>query len=89
MTDNNYTYPCPRCQVGHCQRTTTPYLKVHGDMLVTVPDMPLWTCDICGYYEYERDVVARLETLMTSPAHHPRQTKTKVQTNRTSRRVKP
>ncbi len=87
MIDSNYTYPCPRCQVGHCQRSTTPYLRVHGDALVSVPDMPIWTCDICGHFEYERDALARLETLMTAP--NPRRTKTKVQTNRVSRRMKP
>jgi hypothetical protein len=87
MTDSNYAYPCPHCQVGHCQRSTTPYLGVHGNTLVSVPDMPIWMCDICGHFEYEREALLRLETLMTTPT--PRRTKNKVQTNRTSRRVKP
>lgn len=91
MTDSTYTYPCPRCQVGHCQRSTAPYLRVHGNRLVNVPDMPIWTCDICGFFEYEREALARLESLMTRPNAAPRvrRTKTKVQTNRTSRRIKP
>jgi|FLYN01.1.fsa_nt_gi hypothetical protein len=88
MTDAIYTYPCPRCQVGHCQRSMKPYLRVYGDLLVNVPDMPIWTCDICGFYEYERDALARLENLMSSKAA-PRTRHNKNQTNRTSRRVKP
>jgi len=89
MTDIHQTYPCPRCQMGHCQRSVMPYLSVHGSMLVNVPDMPVWTCDICGFYEYERDALARLDSLMNSGKGTSRRSRTKTQTNRISRRVKP
>jgi hypothetical protein len=89
MTDSNQTYPCPRCQVGHCQRSVMPYLSLHGDMLVNVPDMPIWTCDICGFYEYERDALARLDSLMNSGKGTSRGPRNKTPNNRISRRVKP
>jgi hypothetical protein len=66
-----------------------PYLKVHGDMLVTVPDMPVWSCDICGFYEYEREALARLDNLMSRPSAAPRARGAKTPPNRPSRRVKP
>jgi hypothetical protein len=89
MTDTDYTYPCPHCQVGHCQRSIMPFLKVHGDLLVNVPDMPVWSCDICGFYEYEREALARLDNLMSSGNAAPRARGTKSPANRANRRVKP
>jgi hypothetical protein len=88
MTDDNYTYPCPRCQVGHCQRSVMPYLKMYGDTLVNVPEMPVWSCDICGFYEFEREVLTRVDHLI-SGGSAPRVRGTKSPANRTPRRVKP
>ena len=85
-----FDYPCPRCQVGSCQRSLAPYLSVHDDMLISVPDMPIWTCDICGYHEFEREAVSRLETLMKQGASEVRRKSAKVKSpeSRTTRRVK-
>ena len=93
MSDNQCSYPCPRCQVGQCQCSLAPYLTVHDGMLVSVPDTPVWTCDICGYYEFEREAVSRLEKLMQQESPRPvRRRKPKVQPTpegRGSGRVKP
>jgi YgiT-type zinc finger domain-containing protein len=66
-----------------------PYLKVQGEMLVHVPDMPVWVCDICGFYEYEREALTRLDNLMSGGKAAPRARGPKSPSNRTSRRVKP
>lgn len=35
-----------------------------GRTLVSAPDMPAWTCDVCNYQEFDRDAVVRLEMLL-------------------------
>jgi YgiT-type zinc finger domain-containing protein len=60
-------YPCPTCQIGYYQSDKTTYLCLHRGMLVSVPDMPVWMCDICGHEEFDRDAVAQLEALLGPP----------------------
>jgi hypothetical protein len=36
-------------------------------MLVSVPDMPVWICDICQYQEFDPEIIMRIETLLGSP----------------------
>jgi len=57
-------YPCPNCQIGHCHTGRATYVHVYGDMLVSVPHMLAWVCDICGYQEFDRATLLRLETMM-------------------------
>jgi hypothetical protein len=59
-------YYCPNCQIGLCQPGKTTYLRLHEGLLVSVPDMPMWTCDICQYQEFDPDMITRLETLLGS-----------------------
>lgn len=62
MSDESF--PCPYCQVGYCQPGKGTYLRIVGNMLVSVPDMPAWTCDVCNYQEFDRESVLRLEMLL-------------------------
>ena len=57
-------YSCPNCQIGLCQPGNMTYVCLHEGLLVSVPDMPVWTCDICQYQEFDPDIIARLETLL-------------------------
>ena len=57
-------FPCPNCQIGICKPTRTTYLKIYNGMLVSVPNTPVWRCDICQYQEFEHQTVARLETML-------------------------
>lgn len=57
-------FPCPNCQIGICQPTRTTYLTIYNNLLVSVPNTPVWQCDICHYQEFEHETIARLETLL-------------------------
>lgn len=57
-------YPCPNCQIGSCQPGLSTYTLVHEGMLVSLPDMPTWTCDICQYQEYDPERLRVLDILL-------------------------
>ena len=63
MSDST-VYPCPVCQIGYCHPGHKTYLRMFNGMLVSVPDMPVWTCDICLHEEFDRESVERLEALL-------------------------
>ena len=86
-----FDYPCPRCQVGSCQRSRAPYLRIHDDMLISVPDMPIWTCDFCGYHEFEQEGISWLDTQLRQGASDVRRKPAKIKPveSRTTRRPKP
>jgi YgiT-type zinc finger domain-containing protein len=57
-------FACPNCQIGQCTRKSSTYLRVWKGRLVAVPDITVWTCDICGYREYDPDQVAGVDALL-------------------------
>ncbi len=61
---NTSAFPCPNCQIGICHPKRTTYLTVYDRMLVSVPNTPVWQCDICQYQEFEHQTVERLEKLL-------------------------
>ncbi len=56
--------PCPECAVGRLGFRQVAYMYLFGNHLLTVPDFPAWTCGVCGYLEYDRDTLAKLESLL-------------------------
>lgn len=64
MSDQLFVYSCPYCQIGYCQPGQATYVRLHAGMLISVPDVPVWTCDICGYQEFDREAVINLDTLL-------------------------
>ena len=54
---------CPRCQIGNLHTETATYTCVHNGMLLSVPDMPLWKCDICQYTEFDYATMTQIEAL--------------------------
>lgn len=61
MTDQ---VACPRCQIGNLNATTATYSATFNGMLLSVPNVPAWKCDICGYLEFEDDALAQIEGLV-------------------------
>lgn len=61
MTDQ---IACPRCQIGNLQPVTATYTAVQNGMLLSVPNMPAWQCDICQYQEFDFDALGRVEALV-------------------------
>lgn len=57
-------FECPRCQIGLCQPGKATYTRIARGQLISVPDMPIYTCDVCGYYEYDGEAVYDLEAMM-------------------------
>ncbi|MBK8025430.1 MAG: YgiT-type zinc finger protein [Chloroflexi bacterium] len=57
-------HACPRCQIGTMQPTQASYSTVYRSALLSVPNIPAWSCDICAYLEYDDDAMARLEALV-------------------------
>ncbi|MBL8119407.1 MAG: hypothetical protein JNJ78_17870 [Anaerolineae bacterium] len=57
-------YPCPNCQIGLCQPGITTYVCLFNGMLVSVPDMPVWCCDICQHQEFDHETINNLEALL-------------------------
>ncbi len=55
--------PCPRCQIGFLQPELATYSCVHHGMLLSVPRMPAWKCDICQYQEFDYDAMTQIEAL--------------------------
>jgi YgiT-type zinc finger domain-containing protein len=58
------SYPCPYCEIGQCQPSRATYTTIYKGALLTVPDMPVAMCDICGYQEFDRTAIMRLESLL-------------------------
>ncbi len=54
---------CPRCQIGNLHAHKATYTLVHHGMLLSVPDMTAWQCDICGYTEFDYDTLTEIEAL--------------------------
>lgn len=63
MSDQT-TYLCPQCQIGHLQPGKQTFAHVYNGMFVSIPDMPCYTCDVCGHQEYEPAAVAHIEALI-------------------------
>ncbi len=91
MSDS-FPYACPYCQIGYCQPGKATYTQILHGQLVAVNDMPVWTCDICGYQEFEREAVLALEALLGVSETSAESVRTKVPDpveTRTARRIKP
>jgi len=63
MTDK-IPYVCSYCHIGHYQPSQATYMRMIGNMPVSVPDVLLWTCDVCGFQEFDREAVMRIEALI-------------------------
>lgn len=61
---NSAALSCPQCQIGYLQPTETTYSGVHHGMLISVPNMPSLTCDICEHREFDDAAVVQIEALV-------------------------
>ena len=60
----NEQIACPRCQIGNLQADKATYTCIHNGMLLSVPNMPVWKCDLCEYEEFDYDALTRVEALV-------------------------
>jgi hypothetical protein len=61
---NTAAVTCPHCQIGYLQPTETTYTGVHNGMMVSVPNMTSWTCDICEHHEFDEAALIQIEALV-------------------------
>jgi hypothetical protein len=69
---------------------------MHRGLLVSAQDVPAATCDICGYQEFDREAILRLEMLLGEadappdlPRPNPRAQVVETPDSRVTRRPKP
>lgn len=61
---NSAALSCPQCQIGLLQPTQTTYSGLHNGMVISVPNMPSWTCDICQHHEFDDSALNQIEALV-------------------------
>ncbi len=70
MTEQTHPDPavedhaCPLCQIGVCHAEYVTYAHVYNGQLVSMPDMIRYTCDVCGFQEFDQGTVRRLHRLL-------------------------
>lgn len=62
--ESHTSFPCPRCQIGHCQPIQTTYVQMYGDQLISIPDVAAWRCDICGLQEFNPEALLHISKLL-------------------------
>ena len=58
---------CPRCFVGNLHNKLGSYHQMLGGSLLSIPEIPIHQCDICGYTEYTLSSLEWIATLTYSP----------------------
>ncbi len=64
-------YPCPKCAGGMLRlRYETHFTWLHN-VMITVPDFPVWVCDLCGHREDDVRAKRWLNILLSPTLGHP------------------
>lgn len=53
--------PCPRCSLGRLTMRHTPYTRVHEGVFISVPNVKVYTCDVCGFQEVDEEALIELD----------------------------
>lgn len=64
----DYIIPCPECRSGVMHLRYITYFTWLSGQLVTVPNFPAWTCDVCGLREYDTRAISWLNTMLNPAA---------------------
>lgn len=56
--------PCPRCSLGRLSMRRTPYTRVHEGLFISVPNVAVYTCDVCGLQEVDEAALIQLDALV-------------------------
>lgn len=52
------SFPCPQCDIGYCSPSRATWVTLFEGRLLSMPDTPVYICDICGYREFDVPGVA-------------------------------
>lgn len=56
----NNGFNCPRCGVGRCLPGTTTFVDVFAGHILSVPNIPVYVCDVCHFAEFEQTAIESL-----------------------------
>ncbi len=51
-----HSFACPRCTVGRCTLQTTTIADVYHGLLLCIPNIPAYICDVCRFVEFTKAV---------------------------------
>jgi len=57
-------YQCTVCHIGALHHKRVTYTQIADEQLVTLPNVSVWLCDVCGEYTYDPDTMRRLQMLL-------------------------
>ena len=60
----NDHFVCPVCHLGHLDLRLTVYVRMFGETLIHVPNMPAWECDVCHHRQFDPASIQRIEMLV-------------------------
>ena len=66
---------CRNCQVGKRRMVFGTYFTMARTELVTVPNIPAWKCDLCGWWEYDTRALMWLRAVLAPPESQARERK--------------
>jgi YgiT-type zinc finger domain-containing protein len=78
---------CEVCHIGTMHLMRAAYTTWWHSQLVVVPDVHAWLCDVCGEFEHENDIVARIEFLLGNQQMASSLAKTRTAAGDTSNRM--
>ena len=55
---------CEQCRIGHYQPIAAPYMRWLDDQIMVIPNVPAYTCDVCGQMQYDADFLQKLQYLL-------------------------
>ncbi|KUK92138.1 MAG: hypothetical protein XE06_1350 [Anaerolineaceae bacterium 46_22] len=57
---------CPHCYVGRIQQSSITYTAIISGKLLSVPDFPVWRCDVCHAYVYDPIAIGQLQASLSA-----------------------
>ncbi len=55
---------CPYCSIGHLHPARRTLVRVYGDTLIHIPQVPAQQCDVCGNVFYNDALLRRYDVLI-------------------------
>ena len=56
---------CEHCRIGHYEDIFSPYIQWLEGQIMVIPNAPAYSCDICGYMEYDPHFMQKLNQLLS------------------------
>lgn len=57
---------CEFCRIGHYEDVVSPYIQWINGQIMVIPNAPAYSCDICGYMEYDFRFMQKLNHLLAN-----------------------